>query len=232
MNRLLSALPVFAILGTPISADTLGQTLKKGLDNTTQAIGEGAKKVGDVIDKGAKAVGDTVDSTTELFSNEPTPDETRAKLDAIADTVLAQLLAENAKAAAAFESAAGYAVFDTRQVTIFPLTAGFGRGVARSKSGDQPVYMQMGTGGVGAAFGIGGFASQFVIMFETEADLTKFEKHGYDASAEAGAMSDDGRDQETVRFTDGRSFFVLDKNGWRLNANATGTKYWRDPDLN
>lgn len=39
-------------------------------------------------------------------------------------------------------------------------------------------------------------------------------------------------DSVEVKFTDGRSFFVLSKTGWRVNANASGTKYWQDKDLN
>ena len=92
--------------------------------------------------------------------------------------------------------------------------------------------MQMGTGGVGAAFGIGGFASQFVIMFETPLDFDRFIENGYDASADAGVMEGDERTTQTVQFTNGTSIFVLDKKGWRVNANAGGTKYWPDADLN
>lgn len=164
--------------------------------------------------------------------DEETPAQTRTKLDQMTDEVMARLLAENAEAARLFELSAGYAAFDMRRVSIFPLTAGYGRGVARSSDGTGPVYMQMGTGGVGAAFGIGGFESQFVVMFETEADLEQFVTSGYDASGDAGVMAGEENTSAQVQFSDGRSFFVLDKTGWRVNANATGTRYWRDDDLN
>ncbi len=118
-----------------------------------------------------------------------------------------------------------------RRVTIFPLQGGYGRGVAVHPEG-QRTYMQMGTGGVGAAFGIGGFESQFVIMFETPVDFERFITEGYDASADAGKMQGEERSTTEVQFTAGRSFFVLDKKGWRVNANASGTKYWQDADLN
>jgi len=68
--------------------------------------------------------------------------------------------------------------------------------------------MQMGTGGVGAALGIGGFESQFVIMFETPGDFERFAINGYDASADAGAMVGTERTVTDVKFTDGRIFFV------------------------
>lgn len=198
------------------------------LDN----LKKGAGKVGEVAKKGVDAAGNAIESTSELIKDEETPEATRTKLDRMADEVLARLIAENPEAARAFEVSAGYAAFDMRRVSIFPLSAGYGRGVAVSLPEGARTYMQMGTGGVGAAFGIGGFESQFVIMFEAPVDFERFVENGYDASADAGAMQGDERTMTEVKFTDGRSFFVLSKKGWRVNANASGTKYWQDEDLN
>ncbi len=216
------------------SADAQGvlDKIKKGAENTADAIGRGAESVGSTVEKGVGAVDDTIDSTADLLSNEATPEETRAKLDVMASDVLAQLLAENPEAQALYDVSAGYAVFDSRKVTVFPVSAGYGRGVAVSKETGQHVYMNMGTGGVGAAIGIGGFETKFVILFETQADLDKFIAQGYDATAESAAMYGDERTDETLRFTDGRSFFVLSKKGWRVSAGASGTKYWKSPELN
>jgi lipid-binding SYLF domain-containing protein len=193
---------------------------------------KGTEKVGEITQKGVDAVGDAVESTNELVQNEETPAATRAKLDRMADEVLARLLAENPEAARAYEVSAGVAAFDMRRISIFPLSAGYGRGVAVSPFDGARTYMQMGTGGAGAAFGIGGFQSQFVIMFETPVDFERFVENGHDASANAGAMKGDERATTEVVFTNGRSFFVLSKTGWRVNANASGTKYWKDNDLN
>ena len=208
-----------ATLAAPVNAEGFLDKLKTG-----------AGKVGDVAKKGVDAVGDTVESTTELVSDEETPEATRAKLDNMANDVLARLLAENPEAAQAYEINEGYAVFDMRRISVFPLSTGYGRGVAVADG--ARTYMQMGTGGVGAAFGIGGFESQFVILFETPADFERFVENGYDASADAGKMEGTERATTKVQFTDGRSFFVLSKKGWRVNANASGTKYWKDNDLN
>jgi len=198
------------------------------LDNVGNALDRGAEIVG----KGVDAVGDTITSTKELVRDEETPEATRVKLDNMAGEVIARLLTENELARATFEESAGFAAFDMREVTIFPLSGGYGRGVAVSQDGSERTYMQMGTGGVGAAFGIGGFTSQFVIMFETEVDYQRFIENGYDASADAGVQEGEDRSTESVRFINGQSFFVLDKNAWRVNANAKGTRYWPDKDLN
>ncbi len=232
MMKLLVAVVTGLLICGPSSAQGLLDKVKKGAENTANAIGSGAESVGNAIDKGANAVGDTIDSTSELLSNEGTPEETRAKLDAMADEILARLLAENPDADALYQDSTGYAAFDSRKITVFPFSAGYGRGVAVSKVDDSRVYMNMGTGGAGAAVGIGGFETQFVILFETEADFQSFVTEGYDATAETGAMYGDETSNGTVRFVDGRSFFVLNKKGWRLAASASGTKYWKSPELN
>ncbi|AXI47117.1 hypothetical protein C1J03_14485 [Sulfitobacter sp. SK012] len=212
---------LLATLAAPVSAEGFLDKVKKG-----------AGKVGDVAKKGVDAVGEAVDSTSDLVGNEETPEATRDKLDNMANDVLLRLLAENSEAAEAYSVSTGYAAFDMRRVSIFPLSAGYGRGVAVASPDGARTYMQMGTGGMGAAFGIGGFESQFVIMFETPVDFERFVEHGYDASADAGAMEGTDRTTTEVKFTDGRSFFVLSKKGWRVNANASGTKYWKDDALN
>jgi len=212
---------LFATLAGPVNAEGFLDKVKIG-----------AGKVGNVAKKGVDAVGDAVESTSELVTDEETPEATRAKLDKMGNDVLARLLAENSEAAVAYENSAGYAAFDMRRISVFPLSAGYGRGVAVSAPDGARTYLQMGTGGVGAAFGIGGFETQFVIMFETPVDFERFVENGYDASADAGAMEGTERTTTEVKFTDGQSFFVLSKTGWRVNANASGTKYWKDGNLN
>lgn len=229
------ALTVIAGLSGPIQAEGLLDGIKKGIQKSGDAISKSADTVGDAIESGAGAVGNAVagavDSTNELVTNEETPEQTRARLDQMSDTILNQLLAENADAKSLYSASAGYAAFDSRKVTIFPVTAGYGRGVAVAPGGTR-TYMNMGTGGLGVGLGIGGFQSKFVILFETVQDFDDFVKYGYDATAEAGAMAGDDSDSQAVRFVDGRSFFALSKTGWRVSASAAGTKYWKSPELN
>ncbi|MFK7867764.1 MAG: hypothetical protein AB8B58_00845 [Roseobacter sp.] len=219
--RLISIFAVAACLASVSHADGWRDSVGKAIDKGAEIVG-----------KGVDAIGTTMETTSELMRDEETPAATRAKLDVMEADVMARLLSQSTDAQATFDQSAGYAAFDMRQVTIFPLSGGYGRGVAVSPDGATRVYMQMGTGGVGAAFGIGGFASQFVIMFETDIDFERFIENGYDAAADAGLQEGQDLSKESVRFINGQSYFVLDKNAWRVNANATGTRYWPDRDLN
>jgi lipid-binding SYLF domain-containing protein len=202
-------------------AQSLGDRLRQGAD----AVKEGAAGL-------AGRAEDTIGSTVDLFTDEATPPETRATLDAMAAEILAELFAEQPDALALYALSAGHAVFDTRRLVIAGLAAGGGRGVAVPHDGSAPTYMNMGTAGVGLSFGIGGFETQVVILFEDAASYRDFVTNGYDATAEAGSMFGDQETTAGLRFVDGRAIFHVTESGWKVSASATGTRYWPDPDLN
>lgn len=213
------------LAGSPATAQNL-------FDKISKSAEKGMKAVEGTVQKAGESVSDSIDSTVDLASDEETPELTRARMDAMSDEVLLRLFLENPEAEELFDLAAGYAVFDARRSTILLVSAGFGRGVAVSKTTDERTYMTMGTGGVGVSFGLGGFERQIVILFEDQFGFNSFVADGYDATAEAGTMYGDDKTDETLRFIEGRSIFVLTKKGWKVSASAAGTKYWPDPKLN
>jgi len=168
----------------------------------------------------------------DRVTNEDTPEETRAELAAMAQATLNHLFGDVAGSQMLFDDSAGYAVFDTPRVTVFPLTAGFGRGVAIDRATSERVYMKMRTGGVGVALEIGGFEAQMVILLRPMSRYTSFVENGYDASAEAQMKIHRDVTEETLNFVDGRRVFVLGTRGWRVVATVGGTRYWPDSKLN
>jgi len=227
MNR---AFLLALLLVVSVPSAGIAQTLKEGVEKGLSGIKDGVEKVGEGAASVAGSIGDTVDSTVDLATKEPTPEETRAKLDAMAAETLDRLFTDQPEAKELFDASQGHAVFDTRKVTLVGFT-GAGRGVAISPS-EERTYMGMGTAGVGLAFGIGGFESQMVILFEEAAGFENFVVNGYDATAEAGTMFGDEKSGADMRFADGRAVFVLTKRGWRVAASFAGTKYWADASLN
>ena len=220
---LLTALTVTLAAGS--HAQSLRERMQQGVSKVQQGASEVQKGVAGVTGR----IEESVDSSVDLMTNEPTPQETRDKLDAMADETLARLFVEQPEAADLFELSAGYAVFDTRKLVLFGLAAGAGRGVAVSRTDDERrIYMNMGTAGVGMSLGLGGFETQVAILFKDEWDFDEFVTMGYDATAEAGSMFGDEKAEIGVRFVDGRAIFVLTKQGWKVSATAAGTKYWAD----
>ena len=213
-----------------VRAAALMAALGLGVTTDAQAsdlLGKIGKGVADVT----KQVGKTVESTGELLDEDGTPEEIRAEIDQMAASSLQQAFAEQPQANELFDVSAGYAVFDSREITL-GVAAGYGRGVAVSNMDSARTYMRMGTGGVGWQFGLGGFSTKIIILFETEADFGQFITNGYDGTASGKAMVVDETAQEAARFEDGRSIFVLSDRGLMVNASATGTKYWADEKLN
>jgi lipid-binding SYLF domain-containing protein len=218
MKRLALLTALFATLAAGSQAQTLRERMQQGVSKVQQgAVGAAGR------------IGESVDSSVDLMTNE----QTRAKLDAMADETLVRLFAEQPEAAELFELSAGYAVFDTRKLVLFGLAAGAGRGVAVSRTEDpRRIYMNMATGGVGMSLGLGGFETQVAILFKDVWDFDEFVAMGYDATAEAGSMFGDEKAEIGVRFVDGRAIFVLTKQGWKVSATAAGTRYWADQTLN
>jgi hypothetical protein len=211
--------------------DGLKEKAAKAVEQVGETAGSAAEAVGKATDVVVERANETVESAKNDLRDEPTPEETRAKLDAMADETLQRLFEGEPNARALFDSSAGYAVFDTRQAA-YVVTAGYGRGVAVDLDNGQRTYMKMGSGGVGVSFGFGGFDSQVVILFENAFAFNKFVLQGLDATAEAGTMTGEAKDQMALRFESGRAVFVLTQQGWKVSAKLSGTKYWPDTGLN
>ena len=125
-----------------------------------------------------------------------------------------------------FDRSAGYAVFDKREASFY-VVAGYGRGVAVDARSGARVYMKMATTGAGLSFGIGGFASQLVILFEDAAAFQTFVAEGLDATAEVGTMAGEekGAARPAVRRRQGRvraDRQGLEGRGQADRARATG----------
>lgn len=167
------------------SAEGLGDRLRQGV----ASVGEGAQAVGRGIARVGENIDDSIRSSERLLSDGASPDAKRAELDAMATDALARLFEQHPESLDLFLLSAGYAVFDARKLVVLGLAAGGGRGVAVSRSDDRHVYMNMAAGGVGLSFGLGGFESLHIILFESDWHFANFLRNGFDATAEARAMA-------------------------------------------
>jgi len=205
---------IFAVLLTCL----MGMPLAFGSDSAWDTIKKG---VGDAVD----SVGDAAKSVTE----EESPAETRAKIDSMEKATMQRLLSANSGAKKLLSRSFGYAVFDTRKFS-FLITTGFGAGVAVEKASGQRTYMKMATGG--ANIGLGGEFFQLVILFENQAAFGNFIREGYEAGAAAAAVGGTEGASAEAHFNDGKAVYKLTEKGLKFAADITGTKYWKDDDLN
>jgi lipid-binding SYLF domain-containing protein len=147
----------------------------------------------------------------------------KQEIDRAAQETLDELLKTQGNARDLYERAVGYAAF-TATKAGFIVSGGGGTGVAVNKATGQRTYMRMGTGGIG--LGIGAQRYSVVVLFETDAALSKFVAGGWDSSATAEAAA--GKEGVAVRssFIDGIAFFQLTDKGLMAHADVTGTRFW------
>jgi lipid-binding SYLF domain-containing protein len=153
--------------------------------------------------------------------------EKRAKLDAMASETLSELFSERAGAKKLFDQAYGYAVFSNIKISL-GLTGGGGNGVA--VAGDGRTYMRMGTGGVN--FGLGGQKYQVVFLFENSDVFRDFVDNGWQADASANAAAGKAGANAGTSFRNGMAVYQITDKGLMLQADLSGTKYWKNKKLN
>lgn len=155
--------------------------------------------------------------------------EKRETIDAMATGTMERLLASSERARELKPEAAGWAVFDNTKVSLF-LTGGGGRGVAVDADSGRRTYMRMATGGVNV--GLGAQTYQVVFLFETDDHLRRFIDSGWDADASANAVAGRKGGNAGASFQNGIAVFQLTEAGLMLQADLSGTKYWKHPKLN
>lgn len=161
-------------------------------------------------------------------ADEKKNDEKRAKIDAMAAEALQTVFAKSPEAKELSRKAIGYAVFSNLKIALGGSLGG-GSGVAVPRSGKR-VYMKMGTAGIG--FGVGGQKYQVVFLFETEEAFRSFVDKGWQAGTSAQAAAKDKGVNVGAAFKNGVAFFQLTKKGLMASADISGTKYWKNDDLN
>lgn len=153
----------------------------------------------------------------------------RDNSDRIARETLDELFAEEPRSKELFDKAYGYAVFSNVKVSL-GVTAGGGNGVAVNKQTGERTYMNMGTAGLN--LGLGGQRYYVVFLFETEQRFKEFVENGWEADASANAAAGKHGANAEATFRNGMAFYQLTGAGLMLQADISGTKYWKDKDLN
>ncbi len=150
------------------------------------------------------------------------------------DEVLAALYKSQPQAKSAVEQAYGYATFSNFGVKIFFAGSGTGRGLAINNKTKEKTFMNMAELQAGLGLGIKKF--MLIWVFETEQAFNKFVNSGWElggqASAAAKAGGKGGSFQGAVKVASDIWLYQLTDAGLAVELTATGTKYYKDNNLN
>ena len=153
----------------------------------------------------------------------------RAEIDAMESATLTRLFEESSGAKRLYDECYAYAVFSNVKVSLI-LTGGGGKGVIVQKASKSRTYMNMGMGGIN--IGLGAHKYQVVFLFESKKTYDDFIEYGWTADATASAVAGvKGASAETT-FTHGIAIYPMTDVGLMLQADISGTKYWKSKTLN
>ena len=170
---------------------------------------------------------------TGLSSAKDSPDQKREKTRKMAAQTLQDLYKLQPAAQAAVQKAAGYAIFDNRNVNLLVMSTASGSGVAVNSSKEE-TFMKMLSAGVG--LGMGAKDYRVVFVFEDDKALGQFINSGWAADAQTDAAAKTGTSgaaySGAVQAAPGVWVYQITKKGLALQLTLQGTKYSKDDDLN
>jgi lipid-binding SYLF domain-containing protein len=147
---------------------------------------------------------------------------------------LQRLYREHPSARYKIRKAAGYGVFSNSNVNIIFASAGGGYGTVIDNETKKRTYMKMALGGVG--FGLGVKDYRQVLIFKSGNTLRRFIVSGWDVGAHADSTAKVGRSGKEARsegaIRSNIEVYTMTESGLVLQASVTGTRYWKDEDLN
>ena len=193
------------------------------------AVGDAVSYVGETVGDTASAVGKNVKDTAQEITGTDNPVAKKRQIDKVAASTLATVISSSTGAESLFDRSYGYAVFDSSK-TSFLITTGKGIGVAIRKSDGERTYMHVASAGVNLGAGIQFYRGLF--LFETRSAFDSFVNQGWQADAAAGATLGKRGLEAQAKFTNGMAYYQISETGIMLDANLTGTKYWKSDELN
>lgn len=162
------------------------------------------------------------------------PQEKRDYTQTMAKETLASVYKEAPEAEKKVQNAAGYGCFSNIDAKLFFVTTGDGFGMVHNDDTGKDTYMKMREIGVGLGYELREFRA--LIIFHDEDTLNTFVNSGWEwgAEADAAAKADDaGLGADVVENVfGGMEVYQITEDGVALTATISGTKYWRDDDLN
>ena len=152
----------------------------------------------------------------------------------MAQDTLQTLYKSEPKSKAAVKHAAGYAVFSDLGVKILLAGSGNGKGIAVNNKTKHETFMKMLE--VQAGLGMGVQKFRVVFLFDSEKAFNTFVNSGWEFGGQSTAAAKNGDKGGSMSgaasVSDGVWMYQLTDKGLAVDISATGTKYYKDDDLN
>ena len=135
------------------------------------------------------------------------------------------------KLKAEVQKAAGYAVFTTYGFS-FLLGGSGGKGIVHNNKTKHTTYMDLAQASAGLQ--LGATKARYLFVFKDQKTVQHFIDSGWEAGVEGGAGAGAGKTSGggTIGdFTGGKVYSLTDK-GLQGGGMVSGTKVWKDKDLN
>ena len=152
----------------------------------------------------------------------------------MAQATLQKLYKAEPKSKAVVKHSFGYAVFSDLGVKILFGGTGNGKGIAVNNKSKRETFMKMLEIQAGLGMGVDKF--RVVFIFDNERAFNSFVDSGWEFGAQTtvAAKSGDqgGAMAGAVSVSDGVWMYQLTEKGLAIDISGTGTKYYKDDDLN
>jgi lipid-binding SYLF domain-containing protein len=152
----------------------------------------------------------------------------------MAQETLQRLYKAEPKSTASVKHATGYAVFSDLGVKILFAGSGNGKGIAVNNRNKHVTYMKMLE--LQAGLGVGVDKYRVVFVFDNEQALNHFVDSGWEFGGQTTAAAEMGAKRAAmsgaVSVADGVWMYHLTETGLAADISATGTKYYKNDDLN
>jgi lipid-binding SYLF domain-containing protein len=158
----------------------------------------------------------------------------QTEIRSMAEQTLQQLYKAEPKTRSVIKHAAGYAVFSNLGVKILLAGSGNGKGIAVNNKNKHETFMKMLQ--VQAGLGMGVKKFRVIFVFDNEKALNSFIDSGWQLGGQSTAAATTGNKGGSMAgaasVSEGVWMYQLTDKGLAAEISATGTKYYKDDDLN
>ena len=160
--------------------------------------------------------------------------QARHQIREMAQDALATLYEIQPGARRAIESSAGYAVFSTFGVKLFFAGGTTGKGMVVNRSTGRQTFMQMAQVQGGLGFGVD--KDRLIFVFANDKALRNFIDQGWEFGAQTNVSAmvggQGGMFSGAASVAPGLYLYQITKTGLSATLTVSGTKFFKDSDLN